>query len=169
MTDGRGVVEALRAHVDPAARTAVVIGADPCGRSVALELAAAGAAEVLVCDPDPGRATALAEALSATGPAAAIDWHDLAIPPHAGLLVITPTAATTGAAIGGLRRDLVVADAVLAGHPSPLADRAADHGCCLVDGIEIHAVQSAIDFQALTGVAPDTEMLREALEEFLSG
>ena len=41
-------------------------------------------------------------------------------------------------------------------------------GCCLVDGLEIRAVQAAIDFQSLTGVEADVEMLREALDEYLS-
>ena len=41
-------------------------------------------------------------------------------------------------------------------------------GCCFVDGLEIRAVQAAIDFQALTGLTADPDMLREALDEFLS-
>jgi shikimate 5-dehydrogenase len=41
-------------------------------------------------------------------------------------------------------------------------------GCCVVDGIEIHAAQTAIDFQTLTGLEPDIDMLRDSLEEFLS-
>jgi shikimate 5-dehydrogenase len=36
------------------------------------------------------------------------------------------------------------------------------------DGIEIHAAQTAIDFQMLTGLEPDIEMLRDSLEEYLS-
>jgi shikimate 5-dehydrogenase len=38
----------------------------------------------------------------------------------------------------------------------------------VVDGIEIHAAQTAIDFHSLSGIEPDAEMLREALEEFMS-
>jgi shikimate 5-dehydrogenase len=41
-------------------------------------------------------------------------------------------------------------------------------GCCLVTGLEVRAVQAAIEFQALTGIEPDVEMLREALDEYLS-
>ncbi|MFM7412933.1 MAG: shikimate dehydrogenase family protein [Planctomycetota bacterium] len=168
MTDGRGIVEAVRAHADPAGRAAVVIGAGACGRAAALELAVAGATEVLVCDPNHQRAQSLADALAATAPATAVDWLDIVVPAHAAVLVITPTAAPTGAAVSGLRRNLVVADALLAGRPSPLAVHAAAEGCCVVDGIEVHAVQSTIDFQTLTGIVPDTEMLHEALEEFFS-
>jgi len=46
---------------------------------------------------------------------------------------------------------------------------AAAAGACTIDGLEIHAEKVAIDFQAWTGTKPDTDMLREALEEFLSG
>lgn len=38
MTDGRGLIEAVRAHVDPAGREVLVLGADPAARAVALEL-----------------------------------------------------------------------------------------------------------------------------------
>lgn len=169
MTDGRGIVEAVRTHADPAARSAVVVGAGSCGRAAALELAVAGAPEVLVCDPDRDRAEAAARDLAATGPAAVLDWHDLAIPPQAGVLVLAPTTSGHAPVIGGLRRDLVVADTLLANHPSPPADQAAGIGACLVDGIEIHAVRTLIDFQTLTGVTSDLEAIREALEEFFSG
>jgi len=168
MTDGRGIVEAIRAHVDPAGRAAIVVGAGACGRAAALELALAGATELLVCDPDAERSAALAESLAANAPAAAVDWHAVVVPAQAAVLVITPTSAPLRESIAGLRRNLVVADALLAGRPSPPAAHAAAAGCCVVDGMEIHAAQAAIDFHTLTGVVPDTEALREALEEFLS-
>jgi shikimate dehydrogenase len=165
LTDGRGIVEALRAHVDPSGRTAIVAGAGACGRAVALELAAAGVGQLLICDPDPALAAALAESLPAAAAATTLDWQPLAIPPHAGIVVVTPTDAQP--AFTGLRPDLVVADAVVPGGPSTVAAEARGHGCCLVDGIEIHACRTAIDFHTLTGIEADVEMLREALEEFL--
>jgi shikimate 5-dehydrogenase len=97
--------------------------------------------------------------------ATALDWRPMLVPPHAGILVVTSGDGQPQAS--GLRPDLVVADAVTAGSQSSLAAEAAAHGCCLVDGIEIHAVQAAIDFQTLTGLEADVDMLREALEEFL--
>ncbi|MFM7207616.1 MAG: shikimate dehydrogenase family protein [Planctomycetaceae bacterium] len=169
MTDGRGIVESLRAHIDPAGRTAVVVGAGACGRSTALELALAGAAGVLVTDPDPGAAMGLVEALAAVHAAEAecLPWSPgVEVPDHAAIVVLAPTAAP--ACLGGLRPDLVVADTTLSGRLTPAAQHAAAQGCCMVDGIEIHAVQTAIDFQTLSGIEPDVEMLREALEEFLS-
>lgn len=170
MTDGRGIVEALRAHVDPAGKTTLIVGADACGRAAALELALAGAGGLLVCDPQPERALALVDALTGVhaAEAATLDWQaTLALPDHVGIVVL---AALDGhrLAFTGLRREVFVADAVLAGQLSSTADQAAAQGCCVVDGIEIHAAQTAIDFHALSGVEPDADMLREALEEFLS-
>jgi hypothetical protein len=38
----------------------------------------------------------------------------------------------------------------------------------VVDGLEVHAARTAIDFQTLSGIATDADMLREALDEFLA-
>jgi shikimate dehydrogenase len=166
MTEGRGIVEALRGHVDLARAVVMVAGADTTGRAAALELAAAGVSDLVVCDPEPIRATELVEALGGA-PATAVAWETgLVIPERAGIVIIGSAAAD--AAISGWRPDLVVADTVLAPRLSRAATDAASHGGCIVDGLEIHAARMAIDFQALTGREADTDMLRDALDEFLS-
>lgn len=170
MTDGRGIVEALRAHVDPAGRAVLIAGADACGRAAALEFALAGAGAIVVADPDAAAAAGLVEALNAVHgtQAQAIEWAaPLAVPDHVTMVSIAPLAAVRFAP-ETLRPELVVADATLAGRLSAAATQAAERGCCVVDGIEIHAAQTAIDFQSLSGIEPDAELLREALEEFLS-
>jgi septum formation protein len=65
MTDGRGVLEALRSHIDPAGVNVLIVGAGAAARATALELSLARAGEILVCDRTPERATALVEALAA--------------------------------------------------------------------------------------------------------
>jgi shikimate dehydrogenase len=170
MTDGRGLVEALRSHVDPAGSRALVVGADACGRAAALELAVAGAAEIVVCDSDEPRARSLADSLAGLQAATAtvLGWQPrIDVPETVGVVVFAPFAGPVPT-FAGLRADLVVADASLASRLSPAAAQAAEYGGCIVDGIEIHAAQTAIDFHALTGIEPDADMLREALEEFLS-
>lgn len=169
MTDGRGIVEALRAHVDPAGKVALIVGADACGRAAALELALAGASRLLVCDPQAERSLALVDALTGVHAAEAstLDWQAvIALPDEVSIVVLAPLDGHKPA-FTGLRREVFVADAV-AGRLSPAAEQAAEQGCCVVDGIEIQAAQTAIDFHALSGVEPDADMLREALEEFLS-
>jgi shikimate dehydrogenase len=165
MTAGRGVIEAVRAHADPAGRTVLVLGAGPTGRAVALEMALAGAAGVLVATDDAVQAAALAEDLAAmnTAPTEVIPWAaTIEVPERVGI-VVRATAAP--AILAGLRPEVVHADVAAEADPPAEALAAA---CCLVTGLEVRAVQAAIEFQALTGIEPDVEMLREALDEYLS-
>ena len=70
--------------------------------------------------------------------------------------------------LGGLRSELVVADSDLVEQPSSVVAAGQKAGCCVIDGLEVHVAKIVIDFLVLTGTEPDTDMLREALEEFLS-
>jgi shikimate dehydrogenase len=165
LTEGRGVIEALRLHADPAARDVLVLGADLAGRGVALELALAGVASVAVADPDAERAEALVRDLAGVNaaPVTTIAWAPtLVVPESIGIVVRTIREPIV---LAGLRSDMLLAE--IATDISPPAEAVAA-GCCLVDALEIRAVQAAIDFQTLTGLAADVEMLREALDEYLS-
>jgi shikimate dehydrogenase len=165
ITDGRGVVETLRAHLDPAGRHAFVVGAGTTGRAVALELALAGAASVCVTDPNDDRGRALADDLAGLErvPSEWLPWADTIMVPAPVGIIVRATPATPS--FDGLRPDIIFADVAPAAAPPASASAA---GCCIIDGLEIRAVQAAIEFQAMTGVEADVELLREALEEYLS-
>lgn len=164
MTEGRGVIEAVRLHAEPAARDVLVLGAGLAGRAVALELALAGAASIAVADPDAERAATLVRDLGSVAAAAAtIEWDAaIAVPESTAIVVLTIREPL---ALHGLRGDMLLAQIAADADPPPEAVAA---GCCLVEGLEIRAVQAAIDFQTLTGLEADVEMLREALDEYLS-
>ena len=172
MTDGRGIVEALRAHADLAAARVVIAGAGPTGRATALELALAGVAEILVTDRSPELATTLVERLRELDTSAEITLLSaetpIEIPERAGIVVVSRGQDESPAIFSGLRADLVLADTDLVEQPSVVVAAGQKAGCCVVDGLEVHVAKIAIDFQVLTGTEPDTDMLREALEEFLS-
>lgn len=173
MTDGRGVLEALRSHVDLTGAHVLVVGAGAAARATALELSLARVAEIIVCDRTPERAASLVDALSAmaAAPASALPWDAaIAIPDRVGIVV---TAVPTDGQklilpLAGLRPDLVVADLALVSQPAPVVAAARAAGACVVDGLEIHCERTAIDFHSLTGFEADTEMLRDALDEFFS-
>ena len=178
MTDGRGVVEALRHHVDPVNAHVLIAGAGAAAHATALELSLAGVAGILICDRTPERAAALVEALTAleAAPAETLPWQDaIEIPERVGIVVsavpsesLKPPGQKHGVEFTGMRSDLFVADFALVTQPSPVVAIAARAGACAVDGLEIHCEKTAIDFHAWTGIEPDTEMLREALDEFLN-
>jgi len=173
MTDGRGVLEALRSHVDPAGASVLVIGAGAAARATALELTLARAAEIVVCDRSTERAAALVEAVAGLGSAAAglLPWGPaIEVPERVGIVVsaVPATGPKLTMPLVGLRPDLVVADLALVGQPAPVVAAARQHSACVIDGLEIHCERTAIDFHSLTGIEPDTEELRDALDEFLS-
>lgn len=170
MTDGRAAVEALRAHRDPAGRRALVVGADGTGRAAALELSLAGATGLAVWDRDANRAAALAADLGRlAGPDATVvdEAAAIAVPEDASIVVVAAAPGDT-LPFAALRADLVVVECHLATQPTALAGVVAAGGACFVDGIEVHAARAAIDFRTLTGAEADADLLRDALDEFLS-
>jgi shikimate dehydrogenase len=165
MTDGRATVEAIRGHVDPAHRHAIIVGAGLTGRAVALELAMAGAAGVMVADPEGARAEKLVEDLAGLQ-ATPVEWMPVepvvSIPAQAAVIVNTIAKVPV---FEGLRPELVVADATPKGFSLPAFNEA---GCCIVDNLEVRAVQAAIEFRMFTGLDADIDMLKDALDEYLS-
>ena len=171
MTEGRGVVEALRGHADPSGARAVVLGAGPVGRAAALELALAGAAGLAVADPDAARADALVAALAGLGtpPARRLDWQaTIDLPAATAILVHAVEGGAGDIALAGLEADMVLVESRLAATPTAVGRQAAAAGAFVVDGIEVQAARTAIDFHTLTGLEADADMLREALDEFMS-
>ena len=191
MTDGRAAVEAIRSHFDPVGASVLLIGSGPAAAATALELSLAGVGRLLLANRSMDRSTALAERLRGIGgaptpeatpghgaPSAAAmaveaipceRGKPLAIPEEVGLVVSAiPAADKTVIELDALRPDLVMADLVLGGEPSALVAQGARHGACTIDGIEIRCARTAIEFVQWTGLEPNAELLREALEEFLS-
>jgi len=170
MTDGRGLLEALRSHIDPTGTRILLLGAGPAARAAALELSLARAAEILVCNRTADHAADLVEALSAIDgvAATALPWQpEIAVPDQVDI-VISAVPAEAAPALAGLRKDLVVADFALVSQPAPVVAAAQKHGACTIDGLEIHCEKTAIDFHTWTGIDPDTDLLRELLDEYLN-
>lgn len=172
MNEGRGVVEALRSHCDPASTQVLILGGGPAARATALELALARCPGIVICDPQAERGEAAVTAINELEGAVAtlLPWAPaIEIPAAVGIVVSVLSADGSESLPGltGLRGDMVVADLPLVPQPSPLIALAAAAGACTIDGLEIHAEKKAIDFQTWAGIKPDTDMLREALDEFL--
>jgi shikimate 5-dehydrogenase len=94
----------------------------------------------------------------------------IAIPDRVGIVVTAVPADGPKQIVplSGLRPDLVLADLALVGQPTPVVAEATRAGACIIDGLEIHAARTAIDFHSLTGLEADSELLRDALDEFFS-
>ena len=98
------------------------------------------------------------------------DYH---VPPETDVL-INATAigqedpdARVPLALDTLRPELIVAD-VTADPPHTLLLREAGDRCCnTLDGLGMYIDQMAIGLKLWTGVDPDSDVMREAIEEFL--
>ena len=172
MTIGRGLVEAIRPHIDVAGSRVFLVGAGPAARAIALELALAQVKEIFIANRSAPHATSLLNDLRELPGVIStpLEWGPhLEVPSGVHLVVNATTSGIKPAfELSQLRPDLVVADLALLSHQSPILDAAMKAGASVVNGLDIRAEATAIDFQILTDIKPDTEMLREALDEFLA-
>jgi shikimate dehydrogenase len=175
-TDGQGFLRSLRTLVDPAGKRVIVLGAGGAARAVAVELALAGAAHLTIVNRTPERGQQLAEHLASQTSAAAefAAWEgDYDVPGDTDVLVnatsigLNNPAARVPVDTASLRPELLVADVVFNPPQTRLLEEAADRGCKVLDGLGMLVGQGAIAFKLWTGVDPDAEVMREAVEEFL--
>lgn len=172
LTLGRGLLEAVRLHADPIALPTVIVGSGLLARATALELTVAGAPEIIVADPwDAGGESLVAAIAGLEGGQASLlpIEPELLIPERAGLVVVAADQQLLSGtfSLSGLREDLVVVDASLEPKASPVLAAATAARACRVDGLEVATAILAIDFQRLTGIEADADLLRDALDEFL--
>ena len=175
-TDGKGFVQSLRSVRDPAGITAAVLGHRTVARAIAVELALAGAAEILLVSRNAESSASLANTISENTAATAryVAWEgDYDVPDEVDLLVnatsigqddeddVVPLAYET------LSSDLIVASVRYDQLSTRLLDEAAERGCTTLDGVTTRLNQAVLSFELWTGIKPDAEVMREALEEFL--
>jgi shikimate dehydrogenase len=172
-TDGQGFLESVRTVIDPAGARVAVLGAGGAARAIAVELALAGAAEVVVVSrrPEPGRELAelISARTSATGRQA--PWQGVwAVPSGLDLLVnatqvgLYPRGADLPAVdLDTLRPPLVVADVIPNPPTTAFVAAARSRGLTALDGLGMLVNQGAVAVQLWTGVDPDRTVMRDRL------
>ena len=175
-TEGKGLLRSLRRVTDPAGKQVVLLGAGKVARAIAVELAAAGAAEILVVSRTREHGGELAGLLAGKlqVSSAAVLWEGpYETPPETELLINATSIgqedpdAQVPIALDNLRPELTVADVITNPPRTWLLREAAQRGCTTLDGLGMYIDQVAIALQLWTGVEPDGDVMREAIEEFL--
>ncbi|MDH3719767.1 MAG: shikimate dehydrogenase, partial [Planctomycetota bacterium] len=69
--------------------------------------------------------------------------------------------------VDSLASQMVVADVVFNPQRTRLLQEAVDRGCSTINGLQLLVQQGVIAFKTWTGVEPDADVMREALEEYL--
>jgi shikimate dehydrogenase len=173
-TDGQGFLTALRTVVDPAGTSIVVLGAGGAARAIAVEAALAGAPSITIVNRDPERGSELVELLRARTPARAelVQWSGPYGVPEATGIVVNATSvglfpdvdARVDLDVETLAPGMVVADVI----PNPPRTRlirdAEARGCTVLDGLGMLVNQGVIGIRHWTGVDPDPDVMRRALE-----
>ncbi len=177
-TDGKGFVQALSRITDPAGKKVVILGAGGAARAIAVELALSGASSLVIVNRGRERRAALAELLRSRLEVDCVEvpWSgDYAIPGDAQVVVNATSIglfpdvdARLAVAASSLAPGMVVADVI----PNPPRTRfirdAAARGCRVIDGLEMLVCQGAIGVAYWTGIAPDAQVMRQALEDIFS-
>lgn len=178
-TDGKGFLRALRddAHMDPTGRKFMLLGAGGAARSISVELALAGAVEIMIVNRNEARARELVELLGRNTKARAFyqpwsgevsipeDVHGLVNATSIGLYPNIEELPSLN--FESIRPGMVVCDVI----PNPPRTRfikeAEARGAVTLDGLGMLVYQGAIAFKLWTGMdAPIDVMKQSLLTEF---
>ncbi|MGH7135326.1 MAG: shikimate dehydrogenase [Pirellulales bacterium] len=175
-TDGKGFMRSLSGLTDPAGKRIVLFGAGGAARAIGIELALAGAAGITVVNRTPERGQELVDLLtSKTQAAAALTvWQgDYAVPGDVEIVVNATSIgmhdpdARVPVDFRGAAKSIVVADVVASPPDTRFLAEAREHGAATLDGLAMIVNQAAIAFELWSGIEPDTQVMRDAVEEFL--
>ncbi len=172
-TEGRAVLQAVARRCHPAGLRAAVLGAGRAAKAVAIELALAGAAEILIVARNGQAGHHIVELVGQVqGRAAFVPWEGpWQVPEDVGILV-DATSRTQPAEPPLVVVDRLAAPCVVVGMEfqsphSELLHLASQKGAAVLDGLEVFVEQVAINFRLWTGMEAERTVLREAAEEFL--
>ena len=149
-------------------------GAGGAARAVAVELGLAGARRITVVNRSGGRGAELAGLLRDTLKLEAelVVWSGDYVIPDGTDVVINATSiglyepdARLAVDLNSLHPEMVVADVVFNPVTTRFLREAAERGCRAVDGLGMLVNQGVIGVRFWTGIDPDPEVMRMALEK----
>jgi shikimate dehydrogenase len=177
-TDGKGFLRSVRedAGVDPGGKWVVVLGAGGAARAMTVELALAGAANIVVVNRSTERGAELVKLLNGETRAKAqfVPWMDAYRIPHGTDIVINATSiglypdvtALPNVDMATITPHQLVCDVIPNPPQTLFLNQAAARGAATLNGLGMLVYQGAIAFKLWTGVEPDTGVMKAALEKY---
>jgi len=175
-TDGKGFLKSLAAVIDPKGKSVVVFGAGGAARAIAVELGLAGVRRIIIVNRSEKRGAELAELLRGRlrVESELIIWRgNYAVPPETDIVInatsigLYDAEARLALDLNMLKPGMVVADVVFNPPRTRLLTDAEARGCRALDGLGMLVNQGVVGVQYWTGIEPDAQMMRMALEDAL--
>jgi shikimate dehydrogenase len=175
-TDGKGFLKSLTSVIDPRGKSVVLFGAGGASRAIAVELGLAGVKKMTVANRSQERGTELVDLLRQKLQLNAefAPWSgDYSVPAGTDV-VINGTSiglydgdARIAIDVASLHPGMVVADVIFNPPRTRLLRDAETRGCEVLDGLGMLVNQGIVGIEYWTGITPDAEVMRRALEAAL--
>ena len=172
-TDGKGFLKSLESVIDPKGKSVVVFGAGGAARAIAVELGLAGTRRITIVNRSEPRGAELVRLLrdKLKLDAGLVVWSgDYAVPAGTDIVIngtsigLYAPEARLALDLDSLQPGMVVADVVFSPVRTRFLEDAAARGCRTLDGLGMLVNQGIVGVQYWTGITPDADMMRRALE-----
>lgn len=172
-TDGKGFLKSLESVVPAKGKSVVLFGAGGAARAIAVELGLAGTKRITIVNRSEPRGAELVALLrdKLKLDAELVVWRgDYAVPAGTDIVIngtsigLYAPEARLALDLRSLQPGMVVADVVFSPVRTRFLDDAAARGCRAIDGLGMLVNQGIVGVQYWTGITPDADVMRRALE-----
>lgn len=176
-TDGKGFVKAMKEVIDPKGKKVTLFGAGGAARAVAVEMALAGAKEILIVNRSEERGKEVAELVNTNTNAKSsyVSWVDNYSIESDSDIVINATSIglfpnvddQLNINFDSILPEMIVADGI---HNPPLTHflkTAISKGCKTVNGLQMLVNQGVIGVKYWTNVDVDAKVMHDELKNVL--
>jgi shikimate dehydrogenase len=172
-TDGKGFLKSLESAIDPKGKSVVLFGAGGAARAIAVELGLAATRRITIVNRSEPRGAELVALLRdrLKLEAGLVVWSgDYALPAGTDIVIngtsigLYAPDARLALDLASLQPGMVVADVVFSPVRTRFLDDAAARGCRALDGLGMLVNQGIVGVQYWTGITPDADVMRRALE-----
>ena len=175
-TDGKGFLKSLQSMIDPRGKSVVLFGAGGAARAIAVELVLAGVRHITIVNRSEQRGAELVNVLreQLQLEAQLVVWSGDYTVPEGTDVVINGTSiglydpeARVAIDLNSLRPGMIAADVVFNPVRTRFLTEAAARGCRPLDGLGMLVNQGIVGIQYWTGIDPQPEVMRQALESVM--
>jgi shikimate dehydrogenase len=172
-TDGKGFLKSLETEIDPKGKSVVLFGAGGASRAIAVELGLAGTKRITIVNRSEARGAELVALLrdKLKLDAELVVWQgDYSIPAGTDIIIngtsigLYDAEARLDLNLDSLKPGMVVADVIFNPVRTRFLDDAAARDCRAIDGLGMLVNQGIVGVEYWTGITPNADVMRKALE-----